>query len=54
MIQALEFEMAEMIVFFKDFNPKLMLWFNAGWGRSWQTKGKTQWGIVQYMVNTCI
>ena len=31
-----------------------MLWFIAGWGRSWQTKGKTQWGIVQYMVNACI
>ena len=23
-----------------------MLWLIAGWGRSWQTKGKTQWGIV--------
>ena len=31
-----------------------MLWLIAGWGRSWQTKGKTQWGIVQYMVDACI
>ena len=31
-----------------------MLWLTAGWGRSWQTKGKTQWGIVQYMVDACI
>ena len=31
-----------------------MLWFIAGWGRSWPTKRKTQWGIVQYMVNACI
>ena len=31
-----------------------MLWLIAGWGRSWQAKGKTQRGIVQYMVNACL